>query len=179
MKLPQRASDTRPISLDRRETDGAKGADRRPAEADIAAGFLVEVMGEDVAAAFFARFGAVMADACRRAENLAHVLRAEDEAETELPVSQVRRVGAVPDSVPPEDEPRVHALAATIERGEELAPIVVMMRPKACSARPYDVISGWDEFRALVDVLGRTTVPVRIVPPVPPETLTLFDGADA
>lgn len=179
MKMPQRASDSGPISLDRRETNGATGAGGRPAEAEIAAAFLVEVMGEDVAAAFFARFGAVMADACRRAEILAHVLRAEDEAETELPASQVRRVGAVQDSPAAEHEPRLQALAATIERGEELAPIVVMMRPKACSARPYDLISGGDEFRALVDVLGRTTVPVRIAPPVPAETLTLFDGSDA
>jgi hypothetical protein len=179
VKLPQHASCSEPISLGLREADKATAEDGRPAEADIAAAFLVEIMGEDVAAAFFARFGAVMADACRKAEILAHVLRAEDEGETELPASEVRRAGALQGSPTPEDEPRVQALAAMIERGEELAPIVVMMRPKACSARPYDLISGSDEFRALVDVLGRATVPVRIAPPVPSETLNLFDGSDA
>ncbi|MGX7708729.1 hypothetical protein [Methylobacterium sp. Gmos1] len=151
----------------------------RATEADIAAAFLIEVMGEDVAAAFFARFGGVMADACRRADDLAHIHRAADEPETELPASQVRRIELSPGAPSADDEPRIAALAARIARGHEHASIVVRARPEADASPPYDLIAGWDEFRARVDVLARTTVPVRISPPVPPETLALFDGSDA
>ena len=179
MKMPERVDGSEPADLDRGEADQAMAVAAPAAEADIAAAFLVEVMGEDVAAAFFARFGAMMAEACRKAEALAHRHRAEDEPETEIPASQVRRAGPLAEARSPEDGSQIRALAAAIERGEAPAPIVVMLQPKACcSARPYDLISGWDEFRAFVDVLGRTLVPVRIAPPVPPDTLTLFDGPD-
>jgi hypothetical protein len=155
MKMPQRADGLKPASFDHDEAAKATAVAVPAAEADIAAAFLVEVMGEDVAAAFFARFGVVMADACRKAEDLAHGRRAEDEPETEITASQVRRVERSWGS----PKPHVQALAAKIERGEELAPIVVIMRPKACcSSQPYELISGWDEFRAFVDVLRHTTV---------------------
>jgi hypothetical protein len=178
--MPQRIPSAKPIDVDWRRTDKTTTVAAPVAEADIAAAFLVEVMGEDVAAAFFARFGVVMADACRKAETLAHVLRAHDEPETEVHVSQVCRAGSPEGAQPIEDRSHVRDLAARIERGEEIAPIVLKLRPKACcSSQPYDMISGWDELSAFVDVLGRTAVPVQIVPPVPPKTLTLFDISDA
>jgi hypothetical protein len=180
MKTPQRVPDSKPIDAEWRKEDKDKIAIAPVVEADIAAAFLVETMGEDVAAAFFARFGAIMAEACHRAETLAHMRRAEDEPETELPVNQVRLSEALRVSPLPNDQLRIQAVASKIEREEELAPIVVRLRSKACcSSQPYELISGWDEFKAFVDVLGRTTVPVKIVPPVPLETLSIFDSSDA
>lgn len=174
MEPLQHVDGPEPADLDHRGDAAAN------AEAGLAAAFLVEVMGEDVAAAFFARFGPVMAQACRQAENLAHGLRAEDEPETELPARRVRRTGTpwggLPwEALPPEDRTRIDRLAGRIGRGEACAPVVVMMRRSAADPQPYDLVSGADEFVALVDVMGRATVPVRVVPPVPPETLALFD----
>ncbi|SEP46477.1 hypothetical protein SAMN04487843_12388 [Methylobacterium sp. ap11] len=179
MERPQHVDGPEPADLDHR-----RGDDAADAEAGLAAAFLVEVMGEDVAAAFFARFGPVMAQACRQAEDLAHGLRAEDEPETELPARRVRRTGTpwgdLPwGNLPPEDRTRIDRLAERIGRGEACAPVIVMMRRTAADPQPYDLISGADEFVALVDVMGRATVPVRVVPPVPPETLSLFDDPEA
>lgn len=180
MKMPQRIPGKKPIDIAESKIGKAAVLAASGAEADIAAQFLVEIMGEDVAAAFFTRFGRVMEDACRRAEDLAHIRRAEDAPEIALPASQVRRREVLQGSVLPNEQLRIQATAARIERGEDIAPIIVRIRSKACcSCQPYDLVSGWDEFSALVDVLGRTTVPVQIAPPVPPETLSMFDNSDA
>lgn len=180
MKMPQRTPGSKPIDIAESKIGKATALAVPVAEADIAAAFLVEIMGEDVAAAFFARFGLVMEDACRRAEDLAHMLRAEDAPEIELPTGQVRRREARQGSLLPNEQLRIQAAAARIERGEDVAPIIVKLRSKACcSCQPYELISGWDEFSAHVDVLGRTTVPVQIAPTVPPETLSMFDNSDA
>ncbi len=90
MKRPQRVDGSDSSGFDHRRRDAATESETRAAETDLAAAFLVEVMGEDVAAAFFARFEGVMAEVCRRAEDLAHIHRAADEPVTTLPADKVR-----------------------------------------------------------------------------------------
>ncbi|WP_279357994.1 hypothetical protein [Methylobacterium indicum] len=175
MKRPQRVDDSDSSGFDHRRPDAATESETRAAETDLAAAFLVEVMGEDVAAAFFARFEGVMAEVCRRAEDLAHIHRAADEPVTTLPADKVRHPGPRWEKLSLDERRRIEALAARIGQGGEHASVIVMRRRTTEASQPYDLISGEDAFLALVDVMGHAAVPVHIAPPIPPETLELFD----
>lgn len=145
-----------------------KERDEREALAAEAAGILVDALGEDAAAEFFARFERVHFEVMRQAELLAHIRRAEREPETEIRANEVERHGALYGFLAPGDRDRVEALAREIESNGLSEPLLVRRERGGALARayPYRLLKGHDEYRALTEILGRQVISVRIAPPV-------------
>ena len=149
-----------------RERQERRERDRQEqAEIAIGAAFLVERIGADDLVAFLARYSSSQYKVLEVAHRLAQVERAQREAPTEVPAHRVSRTGELSDFyAPPEAKAEAVALAERIQDGETPDPIIVEADPHRRGY--FDVMAGHATFRALTDVLGQATVPVRIAPPI-------------
>ncbi|MCJ2136682.1 hypothetical protein MKK69_21970 [Methylobacterium sp. J-026] len=154
----------------------AREDEQRRKDAIIAEGAvaLVDMIGADRVAKFFARFGNLSDAAFQEAEREAHRQRAQAVEPTEISINDVWRIGSLYGWLAPVDRPRVEALARDIER-DGLCEYPVVLRDSRNRVHPYRVLSDHDTVRALTDVLGRQNFPVRIAPPV---TTAPADGSD-
>lgn len=150
----------------------------RSALVNEAAETLVDALGADAIVAYFARFKSVSYDGLSRAENLAHIRRAEREVETEIQAKEVERFGMLYGSIPVDDCERMEALAQEIKRNGLSEPLIVAVQPGA-RTYPYRLLRGHDAFRALTEILDRQVIPVRIAPAVEAEAAASLDASHA
>jgi hypothetical protein len=128
-----------------------------------AAQVLVSMIGVDRAAAYLARYGMV---AYGRLDDVIHTARARATARTKIPGTSVDNFGAMYGFLSAEDRPRIEVLAKQIERDGLVEAPVVVFGAEYRGNRHYRVIDGADTFRALHDVLGWSSIPVHVAPPV-------------
>ncbi|MGU3666082.1 hypothetical protein ACLBX9_18010 [Methylobacterium sp. A49B] len=150
--------------------------EQRQKDAIVAEGAaaLVDELGPDRVADFFARFGNLSEAAFHEALREAHRRRAQAVEPTEISINDVWRIGSLYGWLAPADRPRVEALARDIERdGVREYPVVLWDGRNR--VHPYQVLSGHDTVRALTDVLGRSAFPARIAPPA---VVASIDGSD-
>jgi hypothetical protein len=134
-------------------------------DAQIAAQILLDKMGADDAAAFFARFRRISDKVFKRAEDLAHISRAEGAPVTEISARAFERTGQVWGGLAyADDREQVEELAEQIGREGLREPIVVVRSTDPGSSTSYRIVDGGRRYRALVQVLGRQQIPVKIAP---------------
>lgn len=154
--------------------------ERRERDAAVteAATALVDMLGADRAAAYFARFGDVAYAAFQRAEEVAQARRAARTMPVEVVPNDIRRSGPLYDFMAPEDRPRIEALAETIER-DGLTEPPVAVRHASNRLHPIHVLDGHDTVRALLEVLHWKAIPFRLAPPVTADELAAIGAVDA
>lgn len=136
-----------------------------------AARVLVSMIGVDRAAAYLARYGMA---AYGRLDDVVQIARARATPRTQIPGTSVDNFGAMYGFLLAEDRPRIGALAKQIERDGLVEAPVVVFRAEYRGNRHYRVIDGADTFRALHDVLGWSSIPVHVAPPVTDAEFTLL-----
>ncbi|KZB99364.1 hypothetical protein AU375_04440 [Methylobacterium radiotolerans] len=149
----------------------------READAQIGAAYLLERLGADEIAAFFARFDYRARERVfTQALRLARVERARDVEPVEMPVNQFAASSRHGFSwLSPEEKARARDLAQRFEAGEPVEPVTVVVEREGRFLQ-YEIVEGLDHYNALTGVLGRQTVPARIAPPVDPAAVAAFDG---
>lgn len=149
------------------------------AEAQIGAAYLLDRLGADEIATFFARFDYhAVQRALSQALKLAQVERARRVAPIEMPAHNlVAASGHGFAWLSPEDQDRARDLAQRFEAGEPIEPITVVDEGNGRVTR-YEIVEGVDRYNALRGVLGRATIPTRIAPPADPAAIAAFGGAD-
>ena len=149
------------------------------AVAAVGAAFLVDRLGADDAAAFFARFDYhALSRIMTQAKNLAHARRAGAVAPIDIPAGEIgeaHRHGFA--WLSPEEKARAQELAERFQAGEPIEPIVVIADQKGRFTQ-YEIVEGLDRYRALRDVLHHDTIPARIAPPVDPQAAAAIGSAD-
>ena len=149
------------------------------AEAQIGAAYLLEQLGADGIAAFFARFDYRARDrALTQALKLARVERARDIEPIEMPANnfaEASRHGLA--WLSPEDQAQAQHLARRFEAGEPVEPLTVVLEREGRFPQ-YEIVEGLDRYHALRGVLGRETIPTRVAPPVDAAKVAAFDDGN-
>ncbi|WP_267427217.1 hypothetical protein [Methylobacterium sp. GC_Met_2] len=155
------------------ERDRVKNLDERranEAEARLGAAYLLDRLGADAVATFFARFDS---SARYRIFGLVQQLANAERARCIEPVDVALRHFAMTNGfewLSPEEQDRARDLAQKFEAGEPVDPVAVVDVGNGRSPR-YEIVEGIDRYNALRGILGRETIPTRIAPPVAPEVV--------
>ena len=147
------------------------------AEARLGAAYLLNQLGADGVATFFARF-----DSSARyrifglVQQQAHAERARGIEPVDVPLHQFAMSNGF-EWLSPEEQDRARDLAQQIEADGSVGPIAVVDVGNGRAPR-YEIVEGLDRYNALRGVLDRKTIPARIAPPVDPAAIAAFGGND-
>lgn len=149
------------------------------AEARVGAAYLLDRLGADEIATFFARFEYHARErAFSQALKLAQVERARHVAPIEMPAHKFAAASKHGFAwLSPEDQDRARDLAQRFEAGEPVEPVTVVDEGNGKFSR-YEIVEGLDRYHALSSVLHRETIPTRIAPPVDAAQVAAFGGND-
>lgn len=140
--------------------------EKRRREINAGAEVLISCLGLEGAASFAARFGSYGGDIVQETGRLAGIRRSEGEAVVDIPVSAIGRVGQLSHYMAgAETRAQVRALAEEITATREV-PVGIVAKVESMQREHYTLLSDPIAFRALVDTLNYSTIPVRIVPPL-------------
>ena len=169
-KAKAKAKERRQADRERKDAEARREGDEKRrfelAETAAAAEILVDALGPDAAAQFVQRFGGLFLSVMPATANLAGVRRAATEPVTTMRLDQIDRTGRLNQwHINNDDQERAQVIAADIGFEGQAPALTVSPDPR----RPtiFNLASDVATFLALADVLKRTEVEVRIVPPLP------------
>ena len=152
---------------DQREREARAEEDRRlDAEAARGAAYLVDRMGPESMAAFFAQFDGpgVTWKIMDQARRTTAARLAQQVEPTTIRTAHVDRRGRASEYslLLPGEREAIQAEAMRINEGGEVEPIAVQRQTG--TRELYDLLDSHIQFRAMVDVLRSDTIPVRVAP---------------
>lgn len=174
----QKREDAWARKRERERLQTRKEREANDAEARIGAAYLLSRLGAEEIDAFFERFDAsARYRAFELVQRMAQTERARSVEPVDLPLDRVSGTSSF-EYIDPEDKERAKDLARQFEAGASFEPVIVADVGDRKGLR-YRIVEGEDRYHALRGVLGRETIPTRIVPPADPAAVAAIGGGDA
>lgn len=163
--------------MERERLQTRKEREANDAEARIGATYLLSRLSADEIDAFFKRFDAsARYRAFELVQQMAKAERARGVEPVDLPLDRVSGTSSF-EYIDPEDQERARDLARQFEAGATIEPVIAAEVNGSKGLR-YWIVEGEDRYHALRGVLGRETIPTRIVPPTDPAAVAAIGGGD-
>lgn len=162
---------------ERERLQARKEREANDARARIGANYLLSRLGADEIDAFFEQFDAsARYRAFDLVQRMAQAERARSVEPVDLPLDKVLGTSSF-EFLDPEDKEQAEGLARQFEAGAPFEPVIVVDAGNR-KGLLYRIVEGEDRYHALRGVLGRETIPTRIVPPTDPAAVAAIGGDD-